>query len=409
MESMRKYHIYPKRGDAMSEVKWHMAILPAIFLLLVLTALPAGADVNVQCDGDLDGDAAWDSPGEEQPEGVKCMHITAGDGFIRMADGRVLYMFGFADITGVPPDQAMEAGMLAAQLPAPTIAVDEDDEFYLNLTNVGLVIRPDLFDAHTVHWHGFPNAAPVFDGVPESSISINMGGTFPFWYLVRQPGTFMWHCHFEATEHMEMGMLGNIYVRPALDGGGNTYAYNDTATQYDVDFPIQIHGMDSFFHDKHEAVQELPFAFLIDDYVMFNGRGYPDTVNTSYDSSQYLADYGVTVNSQPVHSLITATRGQTILLRLSNLSVVNYYTVTALGLTMRVVGTGAAILQGQGGANDLFYDTNSVNIGGGDAVDILIDTTDVPRGTYFLYTTNLNFLSNNEEDYGGMMTEIVIN
>ena len=29
-------------------------------------------------------------------------------------------------------------------------------------------------------------------------------------------------------------------------------------------------------------------------------------------------------------------------------------------------------------------------------------------GTYFLYTTNLNYLSNDDQDFGGMMTEIVI-
>ena len=30
------------------------------------------------------------------------------------------------------------------------------------------------------------------------------------------------------------------------------------------------------------------------------------------------------------------------------------------------------------------------------------------RETYFLYSTNLNFLSNDTEDFGGMMTEIRI-
>ena len=33
----------------------------------------------------------------------------------------------------------------------------------------------------------------------------------------------------------------------------------------------------------------------------------------------------------------------------------------------------------------------------------------VPAGTYFVYTTNLNYLSNDTEDRGGMMTEVVIN
>jgi len=41
-------------------------------------------------------------------------------------------------------------------------------------------------------------------------------------------------------------------------------------------------------------------------------------------------------------------------------------------------------------------------------VDVVIDTTGVQPGTYFLYTTNLNYLSNGNEDRGGIMTHIVI-
>ena len=71
------------------------------------------------------------------------------------------------------------AGSLAANFPAPTIELSEGDELYLSLTNVGMTIRPDLFDPHTVHFHGFPQASAVFDGVPDASISINMGSTSP--------------------------------------------------------------------------------------------------------------------------------------------------------------------------------------------------------------------------------------
>jgi hypothetical protein len=74
---------------------------------------------------------------------------------------------------------------------------------------------------------------------------------------------------------------------------------------------------------------------------------------------------------------------------------------------MRVVGTGAHILRGPGGAS-LYYDTSSVTLGGGEAVDVLVDTTGVAPGTYLLYSTNLEALSNGNEDFGGMMTEIVI-
>jgi len=75
---------------------------------------------------------------------------------------------------------------------------------------------------------------------------------------------------------------------------------------------------------------------------------------------------------------------------------------------MKVVGRDARILRSSGGAN-LSYMTNSVTLGGGESTDVILNTAGVAPGTYFLYTTNLNNLSNNTEDYGGMMTEIVIN
>ena len=120
-----------------------------------------------------------------------------------------------------------------------------------------------------------------------------------------------------------------------------------------------------------------------------------------------------TESSQKVSSVIEASVGDRILLRISNLNVTQFSTLATNGLTMKVVGMGAHILRGPGGAtngdDDLYYETNSVTLGGGEALDVLIDTTDVAPGTYVLYSTNLNDLSNGAEDFGGMMTEIVIN
>lgn len=403
-------------------------------------ALPVQGAVFVQCPGDLNGDADRNDAGEaipaDHPTSV-CAHLSGGDGFIKMADGKLQYIFGFSDITGIPPEDAMSEGMLAANFPAPTIALKEGDEFYLTLTNVGMVMRPDLFDPHSVHFHGFPNAATVFDGVPEASIVINMGSSLTYYYNIVEPGTFMYHCHVEATEHMQMGMLGNLYVSPRqnelADGTllgthvhqnnatkQDRYVYNDGdgSTYYDVEFPIQLGSFDPTFHDASSSVQPLPFAYMKDKYGMLNGRGYPDTVNPDpldppiTPAADPPAPGKV---SQKVSSLVTASPGQKILLRLSNLSVTNLYTVSALGLPMKVVGVGAALMRGPDpdgpGAlkgKDLFYDTTSVTLGGGEATDVIIDTAGVSPGTYFLYTTNLNYLSNDAEDYGGMMTEIVI-
>jgi FtsP/CotA-like multicopper oxidase with cupredoxin domain len=403
--------------------------------------LPAYGAVFVQCPGDTDGDAVIDSPDPQHPN-AKCMHISGGDGFVKMGDGYLQYIFGFSDLTGFPPDQAMAEGMLAANFPAPTIALKEGQEFYLTLTNVGMVNRPDLFDPHSVHFHGFPNAAAVFDGVPEASIAINMGSSITYYYNIVEPGTFMYHCHVEATEHMQMGMLGNLYVDPiqnqtgiggtvaapnfatraAKEGGAGPYGYvyndGDGSTAFDVEVAIQLGSFDPAFHDASMTVQPLPFAEMKDTYAMMNGRGYPDTVNPAPLTPPVnpVTDPDPGKVSQKVSALVTATAGQKVLLRLSNLSVTNFFTVTALGLPMKVVGGGAAILRGPDpdgpGAlkgKDLYYDTSSVTLGGGEAADVIVDTTGVPAGTYFLYTTNLNYLSNNTEDYGGMMTEIVIN
>jgi len=403
-------------------------LIPLLMLFLILGgAIPSGAVPSSQCPGDLNGDSIPDPASPDYDPTVKCLQLGAGDGFVKMADGKLQYMFGFADLTGVPLAMVMDAGMLAGHFPAPTIVVDEGDKLYLNLTNVGMMIRPDLFDPHTVHWHGFPEASSVFDGVPDASISIFMGSTLTYFYNVVQPGTYMYHCHVEATEHMQMGMLGNLYVRPAqnklaagtdLNGfthqAGYKYVYNDGdgSTYYDVEYPVQIGSFDPDFHDASLNVQPLPFALMKDKYPMLNGRGYPDTINPgTLDppvDEQIPLPGGIGKISQTVGSLIEATAGQKLLLRISNLNVTRFYTLATSGLTMKVVGVSAKLLRGPDG-KDLYYDTSSVTLGGGESVDVIIDTTGVPTGTYFLHTTNMNYLSNYTEPYGGMMTEIVIN
>ncbi len=381
------------------------------YLILLITALSvcvinAEADIATQCPATIINTAT----GETNNPNIICKHLTAGDGFVKMADGTDSYIFGFSDVTGVPDNQVMDMGMLMANFSAPTLTVREGQEFYLTLTNAGMMMRPDLFDPHTVHFHGFPNASSVFDGEPMASIAINMGNSITYYYNVVEPGTHMYHCHVEASEHMQMGMLGNLYVLPAQDGtsygGYTTFAYNDGdgSTGYDVAYPIQMVSFDPNFHAADLNIQPPPFALMKDTYTMLNGRGYPDTINPS-----------VILNmngdpSQQINSLITAAQGDKVLLRISSLSTTDFYTLAILGIPMKVVGTGARILRGKGlpSGTDLYYNTNSVTLGGGESTDVILDTTDVDPGTYFLYTTNLNDLSNNNEDFGGMMTEIVV-
>lgn len=392
--------------------------------IALMTATPvAHAAVFVQCPGDDDGDAVIDQA--DPARNVKCMHLSASDGFSNMADGKLQYIFGFKDITGTPPEDAVDTGLLGAQISAPTIELEENQEFFLSLTNAGFTQRPDLFDAHTVHFHGFPNASSVFDGVPDASIAINAGATLTYYYNIKEPGTYLYHCHVEAAEHMQMGMIGNLFVRPAQDGTAKEYppgsgriytrfAYNDGdgSTGYDVELPLQLTGFDPVFHDASMNTQPLPFADMRDTYAMFNGRGYPITTQ---DTNHYLTNPGEAQaqnatpyspngqNSQPVTSIPDkeVTVGDRILVRISNVSTTSFYTVMALGLPMTVVAQGAKELTEK-------YQASSVNLGGGESIDVILDTQGVEPGTYFMYITELHELSNNQQSFGGAMTEIVV-
>jgi FtsP/CotA-like multicopper oxidase with cupredoxin domain len=415
------------------------ALLPTAVILALSPAVVSAA-VNVQCPGDTAGDSVTGNAD------TKCMHLSAGDGFTTMADGTTRYIFGFGDMTGSRTNTAnqkrilVQRGLLAAEWPAPTIELEEGQEFYLNLTNVGMLMRPDLFDPHSAHFHGFPQASPVFDGLPESALAIGMGATLTYYYKLNDPGTYMYHCHVEATEHMQMGMLGNLYVKAgqnktgcsdlscAATTGTAGYAYNDGdgSTYYDKEYPVQLGSFDSAFHDASGSTQPLPFALMRDNYPMINGRGYPDTIDPRTDGKDGQDPFPkadgfnttnnptggnafVNLTGQKVSSLITATAGEKVLLRISNLAITRFYTLQSLGIPMQVVGKDAKQLVTQDGATNLYYNTNSVTLGGGESYDVILDTTGVAAGTYYLHSANLNYLSNDTEEFGGMMTEIVIN
>jgi hypothetical protein len=160
-------------------------------------------------------------------------------------------------------------------------------------------------------------------------------------------------------------------------------------------------------------VQPLPFANMWDRYPMINGRGYPDTANpnplpTPTDLENCGGSCNNGIQSQVESSLISATAGQKVLLRLSNLNITTVHTLSSPSIPMRVVGIDAKELMAEDGSK-LHYTTNSVTLGGGMSADVILDTTGVPAGTYYLYASNLQFLANNDAPgLGGMMTEISI-
>lgn len=354
----------------------------------------------------------------------------------------------------VDPRPIMDVGVMNGNIPAPLMAIDEDDEYFLTLTNVGMIMRPDLFEQHTIHFHGYPNASSFYDGVPDASVAINIGGSFTYYYLAPDAGTYFWHCHITPPEHLQMGMVGQLYVRPRQDRvpsgtslygalqaqqgdprtacnpasdvlcsnslpavdtgavGGGKYVYDDGdgSTAYDVEYPLQIHGFDPNFHFVGMTFNPEAFVDMKDKYFLLNGRSYPDTVNPGPIATQ--SSDGRMHYSQPMPSIIDIPAGKRALLRISDLSVTEYATLASLGVPMHVVGYNAKLLRDQGG-NNMDYYANSITIGGGESLDVILDASNTtlypPGSVFYLYTSNLDHLSNDAENFGGMMTEVRIN
>jgi hypothetical protein len=203
--------------------------------------------------------------------------------------------------------------------------------------------------------------------------------------------------------------LGSLWVRPKQNTATAKYAYNDGdgSTRYDRDYPIQMSGMDPAFHEADAHYQALPFAAMKDRYYMLNGRGYPDTViNAALPAT--IGEDGNAHESQKIPALISGSSGEKILLRISNVSITEFSTLATLGIPMKVIALDARLLRDQAGRN-LYYQTNSITLGGGQSADVILDLSGVAPGTYFLYTTNLHHLANDSENFGGMMTEIKVN
>ena len=363
----------------------------------------------------------------------------------------------------VDPRQILDVGVMNGDIPAPLMAIDEDDEFFLTLTNVGMIMRPDLFEQHTVHFHGYPNASAFYDGVPDASVAINIGGSFTYYYLAPDAGTYFWHCHITPPEHLQMGMVGQLYVRPRQNRvapGASLYAalqnqetdlrtacnpaadilcsnslpvpnsvpraasltnpsaptgnyvYNDGdgSTYYDVEYPIQIHGFDPNFHFVGMTFNPEAFADMKDKYFLLNGRSYPDTVSAGPQATE--SSDGRMHYSQPLNAVINIPHGKKALLRISDLDVTEYQTLVSLGIPMHVIGLNAKLLRDQAGVNMDYY-TNSITLAGGESLDVILDASNTalyPSGSiFYLYTSNLDHLSNDAENFGGLMTEVRIN
>jgi FtsP/CotA-like multicopper oxidase with cupredoxin domain len=348
------------------------------------------------------------------------------------------YIFGFRNLTGLDPvaDADLITGQKnKAQHSAPLWWVDQFDpadpkDFKVLLTNLGLAQRPDLTDSHTLHWHGFRNVIPYYDGEPTGSISVPVSRYFTYVYRPRDPGTYMYHCHVEDIEHVTMGMTGLVFVRPLqnkygnvagapvarANGGSNSaplgYAYNDEvglndprSTAYDREFPMFLSEVWAQGHWNDAHIQESDWSMFRADYSLLNGRVYPNTLDPTgggrdANGDLIAPDGHPELQYQPHSSLVECNTGERVLLRFANLGF-REAAMTFAGLSVKVVGRDATPMLGRDGT-DTSYETDTLLMGAGESYDVIFTAPD--PGTYLLF--NRRYTQDDDQATQGQRTEI---
>lgn len=245
-----------------------------------------------------------------------------------------------------------------ATIPSPLIWGEEMDHIYVTLINLGMKERLDLMDFHTVHMHG-AHVATQLDGFPETSFGVPMWSMLPpdqvpdyapavatYYFEPDHPGTYFYHCHIEASEHVQMGMYGALIIYPSkcsLEMAGikqnrrgdwyvhgkkqpqiprtatnRNFAYNDINTFFDSEWVMLLSDIDQEWHTavltndpNFNAVNFKPNFWLV------NGRAFPDTILPHPQTALPIANPNLTqINYE---SYVHVKTGDKFLLRMINM------------------------------------------------------------------------------------------
>lgn len=202
-----------------------------------------------------------------------------------------------------------------ASIPSPMIWAEQGDRLYITLINLGMPVS-HLEDPHTIHLHG-AHVATQLDGFPESSFSVpmwmnpkEMPPAATYYFKPEHPGTYMYHCHVEAHEHVQMGMYGALVIYPSVKSlkaasivmnscghwcykgevqeqipryaSHRNFAYNDIQTYFDKEYVMLLSDIDLKWHQTVQTSFETGIAFNASDFKpnfwLLDGRAFPDTL-----------------------------------------------------------------------------------------------------------------------------------
>ncbi len=182
-----------------------------------------------------------------------------------LSDGDTVRTFGFTESLGAK-----------VNVPAPTIWMNENDSFIVDLWNMSQGMP------HTIHLHGL-DVDQQNDGVPQLSFIVNH--TMHGFYHFRAPhaGTYMYHCHVVSPVHVQAGMYGMLIVNAV--GGANTAwtggpAYNKQRVWMLAEMDKDWHHDTMLMHDS-TAGAKIPIPKYDPNHFQINGRSDHQLNDTS--------------------------------------------------------------------------------------------------------------------------------
>ncbi|MDD1676227.1 MAG: multicopper oxidase domain-containing protein [Methanomicrobiales archaeon] len=218
--------------------------------------------------------------------------------------------------------------------------------------------------------------APLPAGVTRESAT-----QFTYYFRAEHPGTYMYHCHVAAAEHVQMGMYGALIIRPRTGGtgavifnqiyGDNALSAANAPTQSDVftagkEYTFLLSEIDPNWHAIIEQGKRKAFypPNWKPELWFVNGRTFPETIfNFAWNApagATNLADY----RDPRYNTYINIQSGDIFLIRYINMGY-QEHPMHQHGWHFKVMGTDARPLTNS-------YQKYTILIGSGETYDVLV-------------------------------------
>jgi len=182
------------------------------------------------------------------------------------------------------PDTQVMAYAFNGQVPGPRIRVTEGDR-------LRIVVRNDLPESTTVHWHGLvlPNA---MDGAAEiTQEPIEPGEAYVYEFTAGQVGTYFYHSHDHPDRQQPLGLYGALIIDP-----------RDPPADPGWDRELVVQLQEWTFRDGY-TFPAMPMEGGLPNFFTINGKAYPATETVSMRQGERLLVRFIGSNSVDIHPM----------------------------------------------------------------------------------------------------------